>query len=69
VLSSPSQLVGAPKGTEVKLECSVGAFPRSINSWVRESGKYKFNGFDRIDIHYYFFPLYLIRLCQFVLNT
>ncbi|KAF0768160.1 Uncharacterized protein FWK35_00011428 [Aphis craccivora] len=39
VISSPSQLVGAPKGTEVKLECNVEAFPKSINYWVRESGK------------------------------
>ncbi|XP_026821901.1 LOW QUALITY PROTEIN: lachesin-like [Rhopalosiphum maidis] len=38
VISSPSQLVGAPKGTEVKLECNVEAFPKSINYWVRESG-------------------------------
>lgn len=39
VISSPSQLVGAPKGTEVTLECNVEAFPKSINYWVRESGK------------------------------
>ncbi|XP_025413481.1 lachesin-like [Sipha flava] len=38
VISSPSQLVGAPKGTEVTLECNVEAFPKSINYWVRESG-------------------------------
>ncbi|VVC35762.1 Immunoglobulin subtype,Immunoglobulin-like domain,Immunoglobulin-like fold,Immunoglobulin subtype [Cinara cedri] len=38
VISSSSQLVGAPKGTEVTLECNVEAFPKSINYWVRESG-------------------------------
>lgn len=42
VISSPSQLVGAPKGTEVTLECNVEAFPKSINYWVRESGKSRF---------------------------
>lgn len=54
MISSPSQLVGAPKGTEVKLECNVEAFPKSINYWVRESGKQNFNCFNRIDIYYYF---------------
>lgn len=57
VISSPSQLVGAPKGTEVKLECNVEAFPKSINYWVRESGKYSFNYFSRIDIYYYYLSI------------
>jgi len=57
VISSPSQLVGAPKGTEVKLECNVEAFPKSINYWVRESGKYSFNDFNSVDMYYYYFSI------------
>jgi len=53
VISSPSQLVGAPKNTEVTLECNVEAFPKSINYWVRDSGESNIFGFlffgNRID--------------------
>ncbi|GLH14447.1 Uncharacterized protein GBIM_18846, partial [Gryllus bimaculatus] len=36
VIQVPNQLVGAPTGTDVTLECYVEASPRSINYWVRE---------------------------------
>lgn len=39
VIQVPNQLVGAPTGTDVTLECYVEASPRSINYWVRDSGK------------------------------
>ncbi|XP_066154486.1 lachesin-like isoform X2 [Euwallacea fornicatus] len=37
VISVPNQLVGAPLGTDVTLECYVEAFPKSINYWVRDT--------------------------------
>ncbi|KAJ9579881.1 hypothetical protein L9F63_004483, partial [Diploptera punctata] len=37
VIQVPNQLVGAPLGTDVTLECYVEASPRSINYWVRDS--------------------------------
>ncbi|KAH1027233.1 hypothetical protein HUJ05_000783, partial [Dendroctonus ponderosae] len=39
VIHVPNQLVGAPLGTDVLLECFVEAFPKSINYWVRNTGK------------------------------
>jgi len=39
VIRVPNQLVGAPLGTDVKLECYVEAFPKSISYWVRGTGK------------------------------
>lgn len=39
VIQVPNQLVGAPTGTDVTLECYVEASPRSINYWVRDSGE------------------------------
>ncbi|XP_046833519.1 lachesin-like isoform X3 [Vespa crabro] len=48
MLSIPHQLVGAPLGYSVKLECYTEAHPTSLNYWTREdkhmihdSGKYK----------------------------
>lgn len=43
----PNQLVGAPKGTNVTLECHTEAFPRAISYWVYDNmmilttGKYQ----------------------------
>lgn len=31
----PNQLVGAPPGTNVTLECEVEASPKSINFWTK----------------------------------
>ncbi|CAH0562370.1 unnamed protein product [Brassicogethes aeneus] len=39
VISVPNQLVGAPLGTDVTLECKVEAFPKSINYWVKDTGE------------------------------
>ncbi|XP_039276696.1 lachesin-like [Nilaparvata lugens] len=38
VIQVPNQLVGAPLGTDVTLECLVEASPKSINYWIRDSG-------------------------------
>lgn len=39
VIHVPNQLVGAPLGTDVGLECFVEASPKSINYWVKDNGK------------------------------
>lgn len=39
VIQVPNQLVGAPLGTDVTLECYVESSPKSINYWVRDSSK------------------------------
>lgn len=36
VIRVPNQLVGAPRGTDVALECLVEASPKSINYWVKD---------------------------------
>lgn len=49
MLSIPHQLVGAPLGFDVKLECHTEAHPTSLNYWTRgdngpmihDSAKYK----------------------------
>lgn len=33
----PNQLIGAPKGTNVTLECNTEAFPRAISYWVYDN--------------------------------
>ncbi|EFN87755.1 Lachesin [Harpegnathos saltator] len=38
VIHVPNQLVGAPLGTDVVLECFVEASPKSINYWVNDKG-------------------------------
>ncbi|XP_017794610.1 PREDICTED: lachesin-like [Habropoda laboriosa] len=37
VIHVPNQLVGAPLGTDVLLECFVEASPKSINYWVKDN--------------------------------
>lgn len=39
VIYVPNQLVGAPRGANLALECQVEASPKSINYWVKDSGK------------------------------
>ncbi|XP_063548659.1 lachesin-like [Cydia strobilella] len=39
VIQVPNQLVGAPLGTDVSLECYVESSPKSINYWVRDSNE------------------------------
>ncbi|KAL1453454.1 hypothetical protein WDU94_007592, partial [Cyamophila willieti] len=38
LIQVPNQLVGAPLGTNVTLQCHVEASPKAINYWTRESG-------------------------------
>ncbi|KAK0173998.1 hypothetical protein PV328_007120 [Microctonus aethiopoides] len=37
VIHVPNQLVGAPLGTDVSLECFVEASPKSINYWMKDN--------------------------------
>ncbi|KFB41814.1 AGAP001048-PA-like protein [Anopheles sinensis] len=39
VIQVPNQLVGAPLGTDVTIECQVEASPKSINYWVKDTGE------------------------------
>lgn len=39
VIQVPNQLVGAPLGTDVQIECHVEASPKSINYWIKDTGK------------------------------
>ncbi|KAK9509980.1 hypothetical protein O3M35_004859 [Rhynocoris fuscipes] len=39
VIQVPNQLVGAPLGTDVTLECYVEASPKAIIYWMRDSSK------------------------------
>ncbi|XP_013792980.2 lachesin-like [Limulus polyphemus] len=34
----PNQLIGAPLGTDVALDCNLEAHPTSVTYWMRESG-------------------------------
>lgn len=35
-----NQLVGAPFGTDVTIECNVQASPKPINYWIKDNGRY-----------------------------
>ena len=35
-----NQLVGAPFGTDVTIECNVQASPKPINYWIKDNGKW-----------------------------
>ncbi|KAE8747652.1 hypothetical protein FOCC_FOCC005631 [Frankliniella occidentalis] len=40
----PNQLLGAPLGTDVKLECNVEAFPNTINFWLKSGQEMLLDG-------------------------
>ncbi|XP_012255717.2 lachesin-like [Athalia rosae] len=40
----PNQLLGAPLGTDVQLECYVEAFPNTINYWLKHRGEMLLDG-------------------------
>ncbi|PSN48457.1 hypothetical protein C0J52_18928 [Blattella germanica] len=44
VVKVPNQLLGAPLGTNVSLECHVEAFPNTINYWVKNRGEMLLDG-------------------------
>ncbi|XP_049816616.1 lachesin [Schistocerca nitens] len=39
LIQVPNQLVGAPTGTDVALQCHVEASPKAINYWTRDTGE------------------------------
>ncbi|XP_073989981.1 lachesin-like isoform X2 [Rhodnius prolixus] len=44
VIKVPNQLLGAPLGTDVQLECYVEAFPNTINYWLKSNGEMLLHG-------------------------
>ncbi|XP_073959858.1 protein CEPU-1-like isoform X2 [Choristoneura fumiferana] len=40
----PNQLLGAPLGTDVVLECTVEAYPNTINYWLKNRGEMLLDG-------------------------
>lgn len=44
VIKVPNQLLGAPLGTDVQLECYVEAFPNTINYWLKNRGEMLLDG-------------------------
>uniref|UniRef100_T1IV88 Ig-like domain-containing protein n=1 Tax=Strigamia maritima TaxID=126957 RepID=T1IV88_STRMM len=44
IIKVPNQLVGAPLGTEVELECFVEVSPSSANYWMKDTGAVLING-------------------------
>lgn len=43
-IEAPNQLLGAPLGTDVKLECNVEAFPNTINFWLKNGQEMLLDG-------------------------
>lgn len=65
----PNQLVGAPLGTDVDLECFVEASPMSINYWVKDpKGKMTFNYSFHIFSQYLLLTLFWQRINAFFSN-
>uniref|UniRef100_A0A1B6CG20 Ig-like domain-containing protein n=1 Tax=Clastoptera arizonana TaxID=38151 RepID=A0A1B6CG20_9HEMI len=44
VIKVPNQLLGAPLGTDVQLECYVEAYPNTINYWVKNRSEMLLDG-------------------------
>ena len=44
IIKVPNQLLGAPLGTDVQLECHVEAYPNTINYWVKNRGEMLLDG-------------------------
>ncbi|XP_023701941.2 lachesin, partial [Cryptotermes secundus] len=44
VVKVPNQLLGAPLGTDVQLQCYVEAFPNTINYWIKNHGEMLLDG-------------------------
>ncbi|KAJ8883825.1 hypothetical protein PR048_015680 [Dryococelus australis] len=42
----PNQLLGAPLGTDVHIDCYVEAYPNTINYWVKNRGEMLLNGLN-----------------------
>ncbi|XP_046400586.1 lachesin-like [Ischnura elegans] len=44
IIKVPNQLLGAPLGTDVFLDCHVEAFPNTINYWIKNRGEMLLDG-------------------------
>lgn len=67
VIHVPNQLVGAPIGTDVPLECYVEAFPKSISYWIRDTGEMVINS-DKYEVHTVTKSLFEVRMTVVVRN-
>ncbi|XP_066989361.1 lachesin-like isoform X1 [Macrobrachium rosenbergii] len=50
VIHVPNQLIGAPLGTEARLECNLEASPKSIQYWTRDTGEMLISN-DEYSVH------------------
>ncbi|XP_068224946.1 lachesin-like isoform X2 [Palaemon carinicauda] len=50
VIHVPNQLIGAPLGTEARLECNLEASPKSIQYWTRDTGEMLISN-DEYNVH------------------
>ncbi|XP_068916714.1 lachesin-like [Tenebrio molitor] len=67
VIQVPNQLVGAPLGTDVTLECYVEASPKSINYWVRDTGEMVIQSY-KYDVQFVSKSLFEVRMTVIVRN-
>ncbi|KAG5683421.1 hypothetical protein PVAND_012704 [Polypedilum vanderplanki] len=65
VIHVPNQLVGAPLGTDVQIECHVEASPRSINYWIKDSGEMIVSS-TKYAVHEYSKSLYEMKMTVIV---
>ncbi|GLV36678.1 Dpr-interacting protein alpha [Carabus blaptoides fortunei] len=61
VIQVPNQLVGAPLGTDVSLECHVEASPKAINYWVRDTGEMVISS-DKYDVQVLSRSMFEVRM-------
>ena len=59
----PNQLLGAPLGTDVQLECYVEAFPNTINYWLKNNGEMLLHGYVNM------YVIYLLSHCKTIRLT
>ncbi|KAJ9594897.1 hypothetical protein L9F63_013822, partial [Diploptera punctata] len=67
VIQVPNQLVGAPLGTDVTLECYVEASPKSINYWVRDTGEMVISS-DKYEVKLISKSLFEVRMVLVIRN-
>ncbi|XP_063241840.1 lachesin-like [Bacillus rossius redtenbacheri] len=67
VIQVPNQLVGAPLGTDVTLECYVEASPKSINYWIRDNGEMVISS-EKYDVNLILKSLFEVRMVLAIRN-
>ncbi|GLV34373.1 Dpr-interacting protein alpha [Carabus blaptoides fortunei] len=67
VIHVPNQLVGAPLGTDVVLECHVEASPKSINYWIRDTGEMVISS-EKYDVQVSSKSMFEVRMIVIIRN-